>query len=374
MLASRPLLLQQSWPLLLQQYRSLLRSFSSPSIPSSPPPLRIASLLPSTTEIVAAIGLASSLVGVTHECDYPASALHGPLVVTSTSLPSPHSLPQAEIHDAIWRSVLAGDSLYGLSGSALAEAAPNVVLTQSLCEVCAVPAGMLPVGATTGDPTVVSLEPTTLEEVLLSIEEVGAACEPLAPGAGARAAALVAGLRDDLGCIGAAVAAVQGARRPRVAFLEWHDPIFTGGHWIPDMLRLAGAEYEMCEPGGRSVPWTPGQIEEYDPDVIVVGPCGFGVQRAVEDTQRLLWGGGQLQRGADGKGGGEGAEGWWQGLRAVQSGEVFAMDANSYCARPGPRLVQGAGIMAGILHGEPLRERLGERLCPADGWAKVLPP
>ena len=240
------------------------------------PALRIASLLPSTTEIVAALGLADALVGITHECDYPAGVLDAVPVVTSTSMPSPHALTQAAINETVWRSVLTGHSLYGLDAAALAAARPNVVLTQALCDVCAVPAGL--VGTALQQelpPTVVSLEPTTLESVVDTIGAVGAACAPYRPEAEGAARDLATQCRDDLGHIHAAVMAMQctaqweggqglaSAGPPdqkRVAFLEWHDPLFTGGHWIPDMLRIAGAEYGMCDAGERSVPWSAAQV------------------------------------------------------------------------------------------------------------------
>ena len=126
------------------------------------------------------------------------------------------------------------------------------------------------------------------------------------------------------------------------------------------MLKIAGAEYGMCASGARSVVWEPQQLADYDADVIMVGPCGFDLARAVADTQALWFR--------------EDTAGWWRQLRAVRDGRVFAMDANSYCARPGPRLVQGTAIMAGILHGARMRERLGERLCPRDAWAPVPSP
>ncbi|KAJ8599354.1 hypothetical protein CTAYLR_005366 [Chrysophaeum taylorii] len=312
---------------------------------------RIITLIPSATEVVAACGLGDRIVGVTHECDWPEEAVRGRKVCTTSDI-SPHTMEQNEINRAVVGSLSQGHSLYGLDFETVRALQPTHVVTQSLCDVCSVSREV--VGSTcarlvAGEPEIVNLEPGTLEDVIGTVEAVGRVF-----GATAAAARTVADVRAGLDAIRVAVEKHRASPVPRVAFCEWIDPVFTGGHWIPCMMRIAGAAYDMAKSGDRSAAWTPEQLVAYDPDVIIVACCGFDVARNKRDVEAFN----EKQQ-------------WWRDLRAVRTGRVFACDANSYFARPGPRLLQGAGIIAGIVHGPKCREALGEALCPSTGWTRV---
>ncbi|GMI00395.1 hypothetical protein TrLO_g8460 [Triparma laevis f. longispina] len=315
--------------------------------------LRIASLLPSATEIVSSLGLTSSLVGITHECDTLPPSSHPLPVLTSTSMQNPHAMTQEQIHEEVWNSVKKGYSLYALDPVKFAKAEPNIILTQSLCEVCALPSSSLnsALPQVTLEPAVISLEPTTLESVLQSINTVAVSCEQYDSDVVERADELIQSLRNDLTKIKDTVQ-LLAVDKPKVAFLEWNSPIFTGGHWIPEMVTIAGGEYEMCAPGDRSVEWTEEQLHEYDPDVIISGPCGFDEKRAQTDMREII----------------NNSENFKE-LRAVKNKRLFVADGNSFFARPGPRLIQGTGILAACIHGEAVgAELLKLGLSPNTGY------
>ena len=285
--------------------------------------MRIVSLLPSATEIVCALGLADDLVGVTFECDYPAEARTKP-VVSDTSLPP--GLAPAEIDRIVSERADAHASIYTLDEGALRSLDPEVVLTQDLCAVCAIDVSdvneaLAHLGCRA---RVLTLDPRRLEDVLGSIEAVGAGT-----GRNADARALVAALRDRLARVAAAVASRP---RPRTFVLEWTDPPYNAGHWIPDMVVAGGGEPVLARPGEYSVPLDWPTIVDAQPDVVVIAPCGYGLDetRAVAAADRRLRD--ELARTPAG------------------SGRVWAVDASSYFVRPGPRLVDGVEILAGILH------------------------
>ncbi|MCF6742753.1 cobalamin-binding protein [Blastococcus sp. KM273128] len=281
--------------------------------------MRIVSLLPSATEIVYALGLAESLVGVTFECDEPPSARTDKVVVVGGL--DTAGLSPGEIDAAVRRRVAAGEDLYTLHAGALADLAPDVVLTQDLCRVCALPAGHV------GDALahlgcraeVVTLDPHTLEEVLATITVVGDRT-----GAAGRAEEVVTGLRARLAAVAARVA---GRPRPRVAVVEWVDPPFPAGHWVPDLVTAAGGEPVACRPGQRSVPVDWRTFAAADPDVVVVAPCGFGLAGAVEQAAAVA--------------------------AALPGRPVWAVDGDAVVVRPGPRLVDGVETLAALLHPEP---------------------
>jgi iron complex transport system substrate-binding protein len=270
--------------------------------------LRIASLLPSATEIVYALGLGDQLVAVTHECDFPPDAATK-TAVTRNLLS--RRLPSSQIDTAVRSGVRDAHTIYALDAARLVELAPDVVLTQSLCEVCAVPKSAvdeavcdMPRGA-----AVVSLDPHTLEEML------------------------VRALRTRIDAVEHAIADV--AARPRVLCCEWLDPIYCGGHWVPEQVRLAGGEDGFGgRPGepARVVPWD--AVPRYEPEVIVLMPCGYDAVQTAERVAEL-----------------SGRPGW-AGLPAVQEGRVFAANGSAYFSRPGPRLVDGLELLARILHPE----------------------
>jgi iron complex transport system substrate-binding protein len=285
--------------------------------------MRIVSLLPSATEIVCALGLTDDLVGVTFECDYPAAARTKP-VVSDTTLPS--DLAPAEIDRVVSERADAHAALYTLDEGALRALDPEVILTQDLCAVCAVDvadvhAALAHLGCRA---RVVTLDPKRLEDVLTSIEAVGAAT-----GRDADARALVAHLRDRLARV---ASAVRSRPSPRTFVLEWTDPPYNAGHWIPDMVAAAGGEPILARPGEYSAPLEWPTIVDAEPDVVVIAPCGYGLDatRAVTAADRRLRD--ELARTPAG------------------SARVWAVDASSYFVRPGPRLVDGVEILAGILH------------------------
>jgi iron complex transport system substrate-binding protein len=285
--------------------------------------MRILSLLPSATEIVYALGLEDHLVGVTDECDWPPQA-RTVQVVSRSALP-PVAEP-AEIDRLVSASVGGGQPLYRLDTQAIGELRPDLALAQDLCAVCAVPSGQVnqALDVLGCQAEVVSLDPSSLGEVLECVLQVGTAA-----GVPERAEEIVAGLRERLARVQAAVA---GLERPRVFALEWGDPPFCGGHWVPEMLQLAGAEPVLACPGTPSVRVNWAQIQAVAPQVVVFMPCGYGLQAAVEEASRTL-----LAR---------------PELAGVEA--IVAVDASAYCSRPGPRLVDGVEILAAALHPERL--------------------
>jgi iron complex transport system substrate-binding protein len=286
--------------------------------------MRIASLLPSATEIVAALGLRDSLVGVTHECDYPAGVERLPHL-TSNLLSS--DLSSHAIDTAV-RSSLKEDAhtIYGLEADLLRELAPDVILTQALCEVCAVPTNMVEDAVCTmpQDARIVSLDPMGLDAVFTSIEQAGDAL-----GVADRGRSVAARLRAQIDAISDAV---SGAPRPRLLAAEWLDPVYCGGHWVPEMIEIAGGTdcFGNAGEASRRLAW--GDVIAADPDVIVLMPCGFFAHEIVERYGEIA------------------AAPEFRGLRAVRQANIYAVDATSYYSRPGPRLVEGTRILARILH------------------------
>ena len=296
--------------------------------------MKIVSLLPSTTEICFAIGLAGQLVAVTHECDYPPAAA-GRAHATRNVLP-PGITDSAAIDRMVTERVLQGQSIYELDVPLLERLAPDLILTQALCEVCAVAyedvvsvARRLP-----GPPTVASIEPRTLDEILESILAVGRLA-----GRVETADAVVGALRGRIAYLGERVGAT--AHRPRVVCLEWLDPPMVAGHWVPEMVALAGGEDALGRPGEPAfrVDWE--QVRAAAPEVLVLMPCGYGLDATLAEVERLL----------------DGPSGWpppGDDLPAVRAGRVYAVDGSAYFNRPGPRVVGGIEILAGILHPEAL--------------------
>jgi iron complex transport system substrate-binding protein len=281
--------------------------------------MRIVSLLPSATEIVYALGLAEHLVGVTHECDWPPEA-RTVRVVSHSALPA--AAEPAEIDRLVSASVGGGQPIYRLDTEAIRDLRPDLVLSQDLCAVCAVPSGHVnqALDVLGCQAEVVSLDPSSLDEVLDCVLQVGRAAR-----VEQRAAAVVAGLRERLASV---QAAVEGLERSRVLALEWSDPPFNGGHWVPEMLQAAGGEALLAYPGAPSARVTWEQIGAVAPQVVVFMPCGYGLQAAADEARRTL-----LQR---------------PELAAVEA--IVAIDASAYCSRPGPRLVDGVEILASALH------------------------
>jgi iron complex transport system substrate-binding protein len=285
--------------------------------------MRIVSLLPSATEIICQLGLEQQLVGVTHECDYPASVRRLPKV-TRTLIPT--DVSSAEI-DRLVRERLAGQAaLYSLDTDMLERLAPDLIVTQALCDVCAVAeeevrnaACMLPNG-----PRVLNLEPETLSEVLACVNDVAIAAA--IPEHGAR---VVAELRARVDAV--AMRASRVSPRPRVALLEWLDPPFSTGHWNPELVRLAGGVDGLGREGAKSRTLHWEEVVAYQPEVVLISCCGFTTERAMQDVPLLECVAG------------------WDDIPAVRDSRVYVTDGAAYFSRPGPRLVDSLELLAHVI-------------------------
>jgi iron complex transport system substrate-binding protein len=280
--------------------------------------MRIASLVPSATEALFALGLGDQVVSVTHECDYPPEATALPRLTRSVL---PDDLPSAEIDARVRELVGAGEALYELDEPALADLDPELIVTQAVCEVCAVSYDDVRAvaGRLRSTPRVLSLDPSRLDQVLADIEELGSAAGE--PDAGrALGAELAARLRR-------VEVEVAGLSRPRVAALEWLDPPYVAGHWVPEMVATAGGVEVLGVAGGRSriAQWQ--DISGAAPETVIVMPCGLDADAAA----------------------GEGAA-HADELEAVGAERVVAVDAAASFSRPGPRLVDGVELLAHLLH------------------------
>ncbi len=278
--------------------------------------MRLVSLLPSATEIVYALGLGEELVGVTFECDEPAAARSEKAVVVGGR--DTRGMTPGQIDDYVRTQLATGGDLYTLHAAALAALEPDLILTQDLCRVCALPSGhveeALDYLGCRAD--VLSLDPHSLDEVLDSILMVGQRT-----GASDRAARLVGELRARLARTAARVA---GRPRPRVAVVEWVDPPFTAGHWVPDLVMAAGGQPVAARPGAPSVRTSWPAIAAAAPEFVVVAPCGYHLPGVIGQAQAVA--------------------------RALPGAAVWAIDADGIVVRPGPRLADGVEAIASILH------------------------
>ena len=282
--------------------------------------MRIVSLLPSATEIVYALGLGEDLCGVSFECDYPEAARSVP-VVSGTALSTDGSLGARQIDAQVSARIAAGESIYTLDDARIRAIDPDLILAQDLCQVCAVPSGVVEeaLDVMGCHAEVLSLDPGRLDEVIGCVGLVGAAT-----GASARADALMERLRAR---VEAVRRRVRGRVRPRVLVLEWSDPPFSGGHWVPDMVEAAGGVPVLAVPGARSRRLMWEEIVPEPVDITVFMPCGFDLDGAVAQAPKLL-----------------------SRPDAAGLGSVFAVDANAYFSRPGPRVVDGVELLAELLH------------------------
>jgi iron complex transport system substrate-binding protein len=296
--------------------------------------MRVVSLLPSSTEILFSIGAGDRVAGVTHECDFPEEARTRP-VLTSSLLPA--ELDAAGIDRHVRARVHEGSSLYGLDEAKLAELAPDLIVTQELCAVCAVSYEIveravrrLTAGGrgVSGQPEVVSLEPSSLEDVLGTIAFLGALVDRQAG-----AAQLIARLRERIDTLRRRVSETPPAR---VLVLEWTDPPMSAGHWTPGLVELAGGEPVLGNPGANSRVLAWDEIAAANPDVVIVAPCGFGLARAQQELAALP----------------PDAARAFSGLRAVRGGRAYTMDGNAFVNRPGPRLVDTAELFAAAIGGQ----------------------
>jgi iron complex transport system substrate-binding protein len=288
--------------------------------------MRIVSLVPSATEMLFALGLGDDVVGVTHECDYPPDALELPQVTVDRI--ARDGMSAAEIDAAVKQRTLHGESIYELDEDALRELEPDLIVTQALCAVCAVSHDEVVTLAQTFEqpPAVVSLDPHTLGEVLGDVRT-------LAQATGAKDAG-VALVEDAARRIDAVRLAVRGVEeRPRVAALEWFDPPYAAGHWIPQLIELAGGEDVLGRPGERSEEVTWEQVAAARPEVVVAMPCGYDAETSRLEALANL-----------GR------------LREAGARRVVAVDAAAYFSRPGPRLVDGLELLAHVLHPDRVPE------------------
>jgi len=284
--------------------------------------VRVVSFLPSATEIVAALGQLDAIVGISHECDFPPD-VRSRDVVTSSSIDS--AAAPGEIDVQVRDHVDRGRALYDVREDRVRALAPDVMVTQVVCDVCAVSEGDVRALATqlSPHPEVVTLGATTLDGIFSDIQRVAEAL-----GVSARGEALVERAQSRMRAVHERLKAAR-APRPRVAVIEWTDPIFAAGHWVPEMIRRAGGADVLAEPGEHSTTRTLAQVRDASPEVILVAPCGFDLVRAAADADRLL-------RNAE-----------WAWARETQ---VWAVDANSFLSRPGPRVVDGIELLAQVLH------------------------
>jgi iron complex transport system substrate-binding protein len=294
---------------------------------SAQPARRIISLLPSATEIVCALGAAERLVAITHECDFPPQALVDVPRITANRLP-PEVIGSREIDAAVRSSLAAGHGIYALDEARMAELEPDLILTQELCRVCAVAYPTVleaarSAGGTDG-PVVVSLEPHSLDDVLATIQVVARLA-----GVEERGRALVAELRHRM-------AAAEGPdRSPRVAMIEWLDPLFAPGHWVPEQVERAGGTAVIGWAGepSRELAWI--ALADADPEVVVLGLCGFDLATSLTEWEKFE------------------PPAPLTATTAWREGAIWAIDGSAYVSRPGPRLVDGVEILANVLAGGP---------------------
>jgi iron complex transport system substrate-binding protein len=292
--------------------------------------MRIVSLVPSATEMLFALGLGPDLIAVTHECDYPEAARELPKV-TRDVLPA--GLSSAEIDAAVKQRTLEGQSIYELDDELLRDLMPDLIVTQALCSVCAVSYDDVRAIAEEieSHPQVIALDPHTVGEVLGDARTIAQATD--------RKDAAVELVRDASSRIDRVRLAVRGARRPRVAALEWLDPPFAAGHWTPQLIEYAGGEDILGFAGEHSEERTWEEIELAHPDIVIVMPCGFDLEFSYREAE--------MHR---------------DRLAKVGAGEVVAVDAAAYFSRPGPRIVDGLELLAHLLHPEVMPEAPGGAL------------
>ncbi len=297
--------------------------------------MRIVTTLPSATEIVTALDLEPA--GVSHECDYPPSVRSLPSI-TASSVDA--DAASSEIDRQVLESVADGDGVYDVDLETLAELDPDLVLTQGICDVCAVDEVVIEeaVEHIPAEPEILTTDPHTVGDVLGDIERVGEAT-----GNPTRASHVVDGLEERIDAVRSRArdepddpgdGSADAASRPRIAIFDWTDPVMIAGHWTAELVEWAGGSYGLADPGERSRPREWEEIRVYDPEVIVVAPCGFDLEQTAANLEDLT----ELEG--------------WNELSAVEAGRVWAMDGNHYLNRPGPRLVDTLEALAPIVSPE----------------------
>lgn len=297
--------------------------------------MRICSFLPSTTEIVCALGLEENLVGITHECDYPPQVLSKPRTIKS-SIDS-NSLSSKQIDEFVAQKSKEGKSIYLVNIDELKEASPDIIFTQNLCEVCAVSGDEVIEAAKVLNktPEIVTFEPHTVDEVLETIIVMGEITNTKK-----RAEDLVENLQKRIDFVKEKLANQRD--RPRVFCLEWLDPPFVAGHWVPEMVEIAGGTCGLSATGevSKKVSWL--DIAEFAPNYMLVIPCGFGLERTLDEIDKII------------------SVNEWHQLPSTRKGHSYIVNGNSYFSRPSPRIVDGIEIIAKIVHPDIFKNELPE--------------
>src|SRR5277367_1867833 len=302
--------------------------------------MRIVSLLPSATEILYALGVGDQVVGITHECDFPPEAAGKPALIKPRL--DPTAAP-AEIDRQVSELVARGESIYAVDADLLASLAPDLIVTQDLCHVCAASPDDLATALThfVRPPRVLTLTPHSLDDVWQDIVRAGEATNTR-PRAESLAAELKARVQA-VACITAQVSV-----RPRVACLEWLDPIYVGGHWVPEMVEIAGGDDVLGRAGHPSFKVSAGEVAHSNADVILVMLCGYDAKRNAKEFHAT-----QIPPS-------------WENLPAVRNRRIFSVDANSYFSRPGPRLADGVQLLAHLFNPGQFQSPV-----PAGGYVKL---
>jgi iron complex transport system substrate-binding protein len=302
--------------------------------------MRIVSLLPSSTEILYALGLGDSVVGVTHECDFPPGAAQKPALIKPRI--DPHA-PPTEIDRQVRELVGRGESIYAIDADLLASLKPDLIVTQDLCHVCAASPDDLATALTRFQtpPRILTLTPHSLNDVWEDIVRVGQATDKAQ-----EAEALIAGLTNRVARVESVAA--QISHRPRVLCLEWLEPLYVAGHWVPEMVARAGGEDVLGKPCEPSFTVASEEIAKANPEIILVMLCGYNAARNTAEFHAM-----QIPKS-------------WQRFPAWRERKIFAVDANSYFSRPGPRLADGLEILAHLLHPDLFSGEL-----PVGAYAKL---
>jgi iron complex transport system substrate-binding protein len=290
---------------------------------------RIVSFLPSATEMACALGLEDQLIGITHECDYPERVKTKPVVVRNV-LPI-ETMSQSEIDRAVAERMRQGLSLYQIDEQLLRNLAPDLILTQNLCQVCA-PSGnevSQVLKALPNSPEILWLTPQSIAEIFENVRDLGSATGKLD-----EANALVNECQQRLERLKSVV--TQASTKPKVFCMEWLDPVYASGHWVPELVTIAGGVDRLGKEGGESVRVSWNEIVEWAPEVLIIMPCGFNLEQTMKQIRNVF-----TSPSSD-----------FFRLPAVREGRVFAVDANAYFARPSPRVVEGAELLAELIHPE----------------------
>jgi iron complex transport system substrate-binding protein len=291
--------------------------------------MRLVSFLPSATEMLYELGVGDQVMAVTHECNYPADAKAKPRVIHSSF--DPQKMSSQEIDSKVVELVSSGKDIYILDEQVLKKANPDLIVAQGICEVCSPYTREINRAMTLLDnkPEVLVLDPKNLDDILQNVIEVGNKV-----GKQEKAKEFVAKLQKRIDH----VKNTNKVSKPKVVCIEWLDPLFSAGHWVPQMVEIAGGINGISSIGGKSRRMQIEEITKFDPDIVILMPCGFDVSRTIIEYEKLL---------EDSK---------WQKIRAVSCGQVYAVNANEYFSKPGPRTVTGLEILAKIIHPDTFRD------------------